>query len=192
MVLTNSHPLDCSRISFNSTNRKGWRLICFLQDMWNQPYTYFWTAAHAASHGSLTPSEEIAICCLPHICAHRHPQLSSTAVIDREESMPSLSVREHEQICFLDFQIQTCDVEHLQKEKSCIRYSHMYIINSLASSKSQRCIWSQFLSVTLNQYFWFYDVMLPQNKQIEMAPIWYPASLSGWYQQKMVDRYQRN
>lgn len=56
-------------------NREGQGV---LQDMWNQPTESFQTAAHAASQGEVTHSEESALYHPPHTW-----QLATVSVIDR-------------------------------------------------------------------------------------------------------------
>lgn len=55
----------------------------------------FLTAAHAASEGGITHSDESAIHRPPHAQANRHPWLASVAVIDMGEGVchPSLSTQ---------------------------------------------------------------------------------------------------
>lgn len=76
---------------------------CFLRDTWREPTASFRTAAHAVSHGSITPSEITALY-LSEL--HTWLQLPSVTVIDEEERErtalpPSLPPTEHSQFCFL-------------------------------------------------------------------------------------------
>lgn len=78
---TNSHPPASSHLSHNSY-QLGLRLAStsFQRDRWSKPTSSFRTAA---SHGSITHSEESAIYPVLHTWAHGCSWLATIAMIDR-------------------------------------------------------------------------------------------------------------
>lgn len=82
----NSFPLASFPRSYHSYRPGKMKAnTCFLRCMRTEPNTSFQTVARAALQGSVTLSEESAICPLPHTWAHRQSQMSTVIVIDRGE-----------------------------------------------------------------------------------------------------------